>query len=380
MPWKNLNTMEQRAYFISLARTRLKPFTLLCKQFDISTKTGYKWFNRAKGLDLFEAIKDHSRRPKRSPGKTLDIVEQAIIALRKQYPYWGAQKIKPLCQEQYPGLNLPSERTINRIFERNGLLTEESPVGQAHTQRFEYEFPNDLWQMDYKGEFRYGPRKFCYPLTVIDDHSRFNLVLDAHPGISWCRSQESLINAFQRYGLPERLLMDRGCIWYTAHSKIHWTRLTVWLMRLGIQLIHSSAYHPQTLGKAERFHRTLKYNLVKRTKFESLEHIQECFASFQHEYNYIRPHGALGLQRPYQRYAESKRKYPKKLPEMQYPEKASIKKLTSAGTLFYRGKYWYVSEALADQYVMLNTNCEVVDVFFNKTIVKTINLKERVAY
>lgn len=380
MPWIISNVMEQKAYFISLARAHYTPFTHLCQQFGISPKTGYKWLNRAKDANLFESIKDRSRKPQHSPNKTPDDVESILIKLRKKYPYWGAKKIMLLCKEQYPKVTLPSERTVNRIFGRYGLLTKESPPGQKYTHRFEYERPNDLWQMDYKGEFNYARWCLCFPLTVIDDHSRFNLVLDAHHQLSWQQTQESLKMAFIRYGMPKSFLMDRGALWYTAHSKIHWTRLTVWLMRLGIQLIFSSANHPQTLGKAERFHRTLKYDLIQRTQFRNMQHIQECFNIFQHEYNYIRPHEALGLQRPFQRYSKSDQHYPEKLPELQYPEGAHVKRLTSAGTLFYHGQHWFISEALVDQYVMLIDNNDFVDIFFNKTLVKTIDLKERIIY
>jgi len=376
MPWKISNIVEQRTYFISLARTRIKPFKHLCQQFGISCKTGYKWLKRVKHSDLLESVKDRSRRPKYSPNKTSDDIEQKLINLRKQYPYWGAQKIMLICEEKHPRLKLPSERTINRIFERNGLLTDESPPGQKFTHRFEYEKPNDLWQMDYKEEFRYNTKYLCYPLTVIDDHSRFNIVLNGHTNVSSDQTKETLIRVFKQYGMPNRLLMDRGSAWYTSHSNTHWTRLTVWLMRLGIKLIHSGAYHPQTLGKLERFHRTLKYDLIQRTKFKSLNDIQRNFDLFQHEYNYVRPHGALELQRPVQRYKKSKCKYPKMLPEFQYPENANVKKLSSAGTLYYHGKYRHVNEALAGEYVMLIQKDSNIDVFYNKTLVKQLNFKE----
>lgn len=379
MPWKVINPMDQKAQFVSLALAKSKPFSALCNDFGISRPTGYKWLNRVKHSDnIFDAIKEQSKKPKHSPDKIDNAIENIFIKLRTQYPYWGARKLMILAKEQYTHLNMPSERTVNRIFKRNNLLTNDSPPGIAYDNTFEYENPNDLWQMDYKGEFRYGASKqYCYPLDIIDDCSRYNIMLDAHHKISTINTKNSLTKVFQQYGLPKAMLMDHGSVWYSSNGHIHWTKLIVWLMQLNINIVYSGFRHPQTQGKIERFHRTLKYDCIKRNDFRSLNDIQDKFNTFRFEYNHIRPHEAIDLQRPAQKYEPSKTKFPDKAKGPEYPQNAEVKKLSSAGTLHYKGKYRFVSEALANQYVMIRAYDQFIDIFYHKTLVKHINLKEQ---
>jgi transposase InsO family protein len=378
MPWEVVSIMDQKVQFISLAKARVKPVKTLCEDFGISRQTGYKWLNRVNNsVDMFEALKEQSREPKHSPNRIDNAIENIFIKLRKQYSCWGAKKLIVLAKERYPRIEMPSVRTINRILKRNDLLTDESPKGKACDKYFEYDNPNGLWQMDYKGEFQYGDkRSYCFPLDVIDDHSRFNIILDAHQHISFVDVKNSLIKGFKKYGLPEKMLMDHGIAWYSAHGRVHWTRLSVWLMQLNIDLIYSSVRHPQTQGKIERFHRTLKYDCIKRNTFNSLNDIQKIFNRFRFEYNHVRPHESLDSQRPIQRYSISKRKYPKRIKNPEYPEDSKVVKLTSAGTLYFEGKHRFISEALVNQYVMIRHYDDLLDVFFYKTLIKHINLNE----
>lgn len=376
MPWKVVNVMDQKAQFISLALSKIKPFKVLCKEFGISRQTGYKWLNRVnKSKSIFEGLQDQSRKPKISPKRTEETIENIYINLRKRYPYWGAKKLIILAKEKYPKTEMPSLRTINRIFKRNNLLTEESPIGKAFDKTFEYDNPNDLWQMDYKGEFQYGSKKaYCYPLDIMDDHSRYNILLEAHEGISFVSVKNSIMRVFNEYGMPGKMLMDHGSVWYSAHGHLHWTKLSVWIMQLNIEIIYSGARHPQTQGKIERFHRTLKYDCIKRNIFSSLNEIQCEFDRFRYEYNYIRPHESLDMQRPADKYEVSRRNFPEKINGPEYPENSNVLKLTSAGTLYYKRKHWFVSEALADQSVMIRHYDDFLDVFFYNTLVKHINL------
>ena len=378
MPWKVVNIMDQKAQFISLALARIKPIKNLCKDFGISRQTGYKWLRRVNNsTDIFDALKERSKKPNNSPNRTCDNIENIFIKLRKEYPYWGARKLMILAKERYIQVQTPSERTINRILKRNNLFTNKSPIGTAFNNTFEYKNPNDLWQIDYKGEFRYGSSKrYCYPLDIIDDHSRYNILLDAHQQISLDDVKNSLTKTFKKYGLPEKMLMDHGSVWYSAHGHIHWTKLTVWLMQLNIDLIYSGVRHPQTQGKIERFHRTLKNDCIKRNAFNSIQEIQKIFNQFRFEYNHVRPHESLDLQRPVQKYTPSTKKFPKNIKGPEYPQEAEVVKLTSAGTLHYKGKYRFISEALANHYVMIRNYDEFLDIFYYKTLIKHINLKE----
>jgi transposase InsO family protein len=376
MPWIVNNVMDQRIEFIALARSGNFKFKHLCQKFGISRTTGYKWFGRVRDMGLPDALKDHSRKPALSPAVTHKDVEDAIINLRKTYPYWGARKLRVLLRERNFSLRTPCERTINRILKRNHLLVENSPQGKEFG-RFEYEKPNQMWQMDYKGEFSVPPGVYCYPLTVLDDHSRYNLVLDAHLKISMDNVRFSLTKAFRLNGLPERMLLDHGAVWYgTADLKHHWTRLNVWLMRLGINLIYASYCHPQTLGKDERFHRTLKYDLLKRSHIDSPDKIQGMFDSFRYEYNHIRPHDSLGLKRPADRYSPSTSPFPESLPSIDYPEGALLKKVNYNGEICYRGFEWPVHKALVGEYVRLVEQDNLTDVYYINTQIRVLNLKE----
>jgi len=380
MPWKEESVMSQRTRFVVLAKQGTKTITQLCQEFGISRKSGYKWIQRARDEGIVNGVKEKSRRPKNIARKTAVKTEERIVQLRQKYPYWGARKLIKIYNKKHRE-RAPSERTVNRIIERNGLLREENRLDVA-TKRFERDAPNDLWQIDYKGEFnlRDCPRK-CYPLTILDDHSRYNLCLDAHDRISWVKTKESLAKSFCHYGMPLELLMDRGSAWYSSHGKYtHWTRLTVWLMLLGIKIIYSGIRHPQTQGKIERYHKTLKYDLIRRNSFRTFSETQERFNAFRYEYNNIRPHESLEMKTPASRYVASERKYTGKVPDVDYPEGALVKKLNQCGVIHYKGVQWFISEALPGQNVMLVEKDPEVEVYFVNTLVKILNLKEKIAY
>ena len=382
MPWKMLNVMEQRTRFIVLSKQGLKSLSQLCADFGISRKTGYKWIRRAEKDGLEQGIKEKSRRPKNITRKVPEVVETAFVGLRKKHPYWGARKLI----ERYSKTNkekalAPSERTVNRIIERNGLL-DEAKRNVVATKRFEREHPNDLWQMDYKGEFRYGNGgNKCYPLTIIDDHSRFNIGLEAYDRLSWVKTKEGLEKIFRENGLPLEMLMDHGSLWYATQSKyLAGTQLSVWIMMLGIKITYSGIRHPQTQGKIERYHRTLKYDLIKRKQFRSIEEIQKEFDGFREEYNNIRPHEAISMEVPAKRYKRSNRVYTGKVTEIEYPDGAQVRKLSSCGVLNYKGRQWFVSEALPEQRVMLLDKDPEVEVYFKNSLVRRLNLREKITY
>ncbi len=379
MPWRIKDVMDQRTEFISLYKANVFSVTELCNRFNISRPTGYKWINRLKeGTDkpIIECLRNRSTKPKTSPGRIDNEIEGKIIDLRKKHHRWGSKKLIILFKEQNPEIKCPSRRTFDRIFAKRGLLNEDCIPVRAD-KRFEYPNPNDLWQMDYKGEIYYSSnKKRCYPLNILDDNSRYNIAFDAHERISWDSTKNSLTRVFEEYGLPDKMLMDRGAIWYSVQAHTHWTRLTVWLMRLGIQVIHSRGGHPQTLGKTERLNRTYKYDYIKGTRFEHFTQIQPEFDKFRHEYNHLRPHEAISFKRPVEIYKKSKKKYPGKLPEIEYPEGAIVRKLNNIGLMYYKGRSWFISEAIPNQPVLLKENNDSVEVYFIKTLIKKIALKE----
>jgi transposase InsO family protein len=285
--------MFQRLEFVMLAM-QTDNFSELCDRFGISRKTGYKFLNRY--LQEGEAgLYDRSRRPKSTPKATAPEIEQVILELRDKYPAWGPRKLKRRLEDLgHQGIPAPS--TINGILKRCERIAPEAPQTHKPWQRFERERPNDLWQMDFKGHFAAKEGR-CHPLTVLDDHSRYSL------GIRACKDEKKqtvqyhLKTLFRRYGLPWAMLMDNGNPW--GYDNEHpYTRLTVWLIRLGISIIHSGAYHPQTLGKDERFHRTLKAEVIGKCIGRPISTCQWHFDRWRSVYNTQRPHEALDMNVP----------------------------------------------------------------------------------
>lgn len=281
MPWQEVSTMTLRYEFVMLAQSEGCNFSLLCESFNISRKTGYKWLSRF-GQSGSEGLVNLSRRPQRSPLKSVETIEAAIVALRKEHSAWGGRKLKTRLEEMgHHGLPAPS--TITAILRRKGLLNPLESAKHTAFISFEHPHPNDLWQMDFKGHFAIRQGR-CHPLTVLDDHSRYNIVLKACVNEKTDTVKSALIDSFRRYGLPDRMTMDNGSPWGNDQFN-DLTSLTAWLIRLGIRVSHSRPYHPQTQGKDERFHRTLNVEAIAGQQFDDLAHCQRKFDQFRETYN-----------------------------------------------------------------------------------------------
>ncbi len=314
MPWKLLTPMSQRKEFVSLVQTDGANMARLCRRFEISRKIGYKWLARYRATGE-AGLADRSRRPHRSPGETKEALVAAVLAVRTAHPAWGGRKIRFRLQAQNWS-EVPAASTITDILRRHGLINPEESAKHKAWQCFEAETPNDLWQMDFKGHFEAAAGR-CHPLTVLDDHSRFALGLEACANERRHTVQQRLTTIFRRYGLPRKMLVDNGSPWGSdaAHP---YTPLTVWLLRLGVKVSHSSPYHPQTLGKDERFHRTLKAELLQYCQGLDLTTCQQRFDVWRLVYNLERPHEALGMAVPMSRYRESPRTFPETIPPLVY--------------------------------------------------------------
>lgn len=322
MPWRETNTMDLRTEFVHLAASGGITMTELCRRFNISRKTGYKWLSRYQQRGL-SGLKDLAKVPVHQPARTPADIESLIVSCRDRYPDWGPRKLRRVLQNQgYQRLPVPS--TITEVLRRHNKLNDPSTT-QAPFIRFEHPYPNDLWQMDFKGHFRAG-RQRCHPLTMLDDCSRFSLCLQACSNEQAPVVRKALVETFQRFGLPRRMTMDNGSPWGSAGVS-RFSALTVWLIEQGICVGHSRPYHPQTQGKNERFHRTLKSELLGRRELESLEDCQRAFDQWRDRYNTIRPHEALGLQTPASRYESSHRPYNESLAEYEYGESDQVRKV-----------------------------------------------------
>jgi transposase InsO family protein len=332
--------MDQRREFILLFQQSDVNRRELCRRFGISSKTAYKWLARAaaEGKDWTQ---DRTRRPRVSPARSTDKIETAVLEVRDAHPVWGARKIRRCLEHRHK--SVPAASTVHAILARHDRIP--SPSQPPQFTRFEHPAPNDVWQMDFKGRFPLGDRQMCHPLTMVDDHSRYALCLQACTDEQAETVQQHLERTFRRYGLPEAFLVDNGVPWGTC-SAVRWTKLRVWLLKLGVDVIYARPYHPQTKGKNERFHRTLKAEVLSMRTFKTSSELQKAFDRWRHVYNNERPHQSLGQNVPASRYRPSPRSLPSKLCEPEYEEGAILRRAGSLKANFRFGKRrWKVPDA-----------------------------------
>lgn len=377
MPFEKRTVMEQKLEFVKLARSGEISFSQLCKRYHISRPTGYKWLSRfdEKGMSGLEEL---SRKPLKSPHQTCKALEEKILAYRKDNPAWGAKKIYQLLKNDL-GIKPPARSTIHSILSRNGLIDEALVKNNSWT-RFEYPDPNAMWQMDFKGYFSMLNQSVCHPLTITDDHSRFNIALKACSNQTRVTVKSCLTDVFRQYGLPLKILCDNGTPWgrvseVSGERKVI-TQLEKWLIRLNIKPVHGRAYHPQTQGKEERFHRTLKTELLNYAQIKNQTHCQELFDAWRHKYNHKRPHEALDFKVPVERYAPSKRSFPELLPAIEYNSSDHIRKVCQKGFISFKGSKYRVGKALVEEKVAIRPTNEdgAFSVFFCNQSIRTINL------
>ena len=363
MAWNEVKqTMSFRKEIVSLGAQPGANVRELCRRFQVSAKTFYKWLKRSK-TEGEAGLKNRSRRPRRSPQRTKPTIENGIITVRVAHPSWGARKIRRVLSNR--GEKVPSPSTVHRILQRHGKIDPTESQKHQAWQRFEHEAPNQLWQMDFKGWFRMTDQRACHPLTVLDDHSRYVVCLRA------CRNQQTetvqsqLIATFRHYGLPERMTMDNGSPW-GGDLDHPYTPLTVWLIRLGIHISHSRPHHPQTQGKDERFHRTLDVDLLRWHSFRDVPQVQKHFDQYRHIYNHERPHQALNLEVPASRYRVSTRGFPEQLPPIEYADSDIVRKIQDKGCLLFRGKTFKVGKAFHGYPVAIRPTTEdgIFNVYF----------------
>ena len=337
--------MEERIKFVIRAGIEGINFSALCGFFEISRPTGYRWLKRYRDSGSVSRLVEFSRRPHHSPKRTRDVFEQRVIALRRKYG-WGARKLRVLLLGE--GLDL-KVTTINRILKRNNLVPARD-LHRSASKRFERNRPNELWQMDFKGDYASSQGR-CYPLSVLDDHSRYGIALCALPGKNTETVKASLIETFDNFGIPDAMLMDHGIPWWSPSNNHGLTRLSVSLIDQGIKLYFSGFRHPQTQGKVERFHRTLNESVTHKGHPHTLLGWQKCFKNFLYEYNYIRPHEALQMVTPSELYQSSRKAYNPCPSEWEYPEGSQVERLTDQGWLGTSRLRYFVCEALAGKRV-----------------------------
>jgi transposase InsO family protein len=296
-----------------------------------------------------------------------------VLVVRDLHPAWGARKIAR-CLER-DGLVPPARSTIHEILRRHGRIkVQEHPSKPC--QRFEKEAPNLLWQMDFKGYMPLANGTLCHPLTMIDDHSRYALCINACANQQSRTVQDQLIATFRRYGLPDAFFVDNGSPWGDS-SGTRWTRLGVWLLKLGVDVLHSRPFHPQSRGKNERFHRTLKAEVFALQRFRDLRDTQRALDAWRQVYNLERPHEALGLDVPASRYRPSSRSMPDRLPEVEYDSHEIVRRVSSTKDyISFKGRLWNVPRAFRGERLAIRplTKDGQFGIFFSSRQVATIDL------
>lgn len=376
MPWKERDVMSLRREFVELASVEGTNLTELCRRFGICRATAYKWIGRSKA-EGEAGLADRSKRPRIFREPTPPEIEAKVLALRDLHPAWGGRKLRARLLD-LGETSVPAASTITEILRRHGRLDPAESEKRASPIRFERERPNDLWQMDFKGEFALVGGGKCYPLTVLDDRSRFSLCVRAYRNTRGSGVKEALTGVFRRYGLPRELLTDNGTPWAVAPDRSRYTRLSAWLMRLDVKPIRGRPYHPQTQGKEERFHRTLKAEVLQGRLFENCVEAQTSFDAWREIYNHERPHEALGMQTPGSLYEISRRSFPESLPPIEYAPGDEVRKVGSSGAISFRGRRAQIGEAFAGEPVALRPTRDdgLWEVYFCVHRIARIDLRE----
>jgi putative transposase len=349
VPWKECSVVEERMKFVSRFLDG-ESMSDLCCEFGISRVTGYKIWNRYKSSGM-EALTDRSRRPCRYANQLPVQVEESIVGLKKEKPSWGAPKIRELLIRRYPDIRPPAKSTVHAVLDRHGLVKKRrgrrnkavgTPLSRAHQ-------PNDLWCADYKGQFMLADKRYCYPLTITDQVSRFLLACEALESTKEQFAFTVFEHVFKEQGLPKAIRTDNGVPFASANALFNLSRLSVWWLRLGIEIERIKPGHPEQNGRHERMHLTLKKEATRPSGKNFLQQ-QAKFDAFIHEYNTERPHEALSMKCPSEVYTPSVRPY-QGLQNLEYPFHERTIMVTHCGRICIGKKKINLSQVFAGQAV-----------------------------
>lgn len=346
MAWNERTKAEMRTEFVKQALEGKETKTALCQKYGISRPTGDKWIER---YQHDECLTDLSRKPHSIANKISEDMENTIVRYRKQYPAFGAAKIHRIMLNN--GIQSPPcIKTINNVFHRHNLISKAASQAATPYIRFSKSRPNEMWQADYKGHFLMDNATRCHPLNIIDDHSRFNLCCEALGNETFQELQPVMIRLFREYGMPEIFLCDNGNPWGTSQT-VGFTSFEVWMMELGILVIHGRPLHPQTQGKDESFNRSFTRECLKLHTFQDLQDAQKKFDAYRQLYNNIRPHHALELNVPSAYYEKSKLEYPEQIDSWDYGSGYSVVKVKDSGYVNIFGQGYFLSEAFRGKHI-----------------------------
>lgn len=374
MPWDERSVKMIREEFVKHVLAGEKTKTALCQEYGISRPTGDKWLRRYRDGCGVENL---SRRPHKVYYTDTE-TENLIVNMRKEMPAIGATKIRRMLEND-GHKNLPCPRTINNIFQRNGLITREASLAATPYQRFEKSYPNEMWQADYLGHFAMKNMERCHPLNIIDDNSRYLLCCKEQKTETFNEIKPVIIGLFEQFGLPFSFLCDNGNPWGTSQS-VGFTAFEVWMMELGILVLHGRPRHPQTQGKDERFNGSMQRELLKYTQISDWEDAAVKFEEYRQFYNHKRPHHALQLDTPATRYCPSDRAYSDLVKPWEYEAGCQICKVKDNGYVNYCGQGFFLSEAFRGKEIAIRPSkidgC--ISLFFRQFRIARFHLERRV--
>jgi transposase InsO family protein len=362
MPWMETSAADERLRFVEDFVTGHWSMTELCERYRITRPTGYKWVGRYREFGPAGLV-ERSRAPAHCPRRTAATLEEQIVAARAQYG-WGAKKLLQVLRTRAPDQPWPARSTVNDILERHGRLHKRRrrPPRWTHpgAGRLQTERPNQVWPADFKGQFRTGDGRYCYPLTVTDHFSRCLLLCRGLSSVGLAETQAGFRALFRAVGLPEAIRTDNGAPF--ASAGLHGlSRLSIWWMQLGIVHQRTRPAHPQENASHERMHRELKRETA-RPAAPTLRAQQRKFDRFQRRYNEERPHEGIGDQVPARLWTPSPRGYPERIRPPQYPTPMEVRRISTAGTFRWHSAQLFLSNALREQYIGLE---EVADGIWN---------------
>lgn len=376
MPWKETRLETMREEFVKRVLAHEKSKSALCREYGISRPTGDKWITRYLSGDQ---LKDMSRAPKSRPNKTDPEIEKKIVEYRGKYPAIGAVKMRRIMQDA-KHIDLPSARTFNEIFKRNGLITKEASEAAKPYERFEKSYPNEMWQADFKGHFPMGNGVRCHTLNIIDDYSRMNICCEPLLSETFAEIKPCMERIFQEYGMPFSFLCDNGNPWGTQQST-GFTNFEVWLMELGILTMHGRILHPQTQGKEERFNGSFTRECLRHHNIRDQADAAKIFGEYRDFYNNVRPHMALGLEVPASRYTPSSRQFPARISPWEYPNEFAIRNVKSSGYITINGQGYFLSEAFGDKQIAFRESSKgthLINLYFRQFRIGQIDIEKRV--
>jgi transposase InsO family protein len=357
MPWEQTDAMTERLRFVTAVRKHKgSTFRSLCTAFGVAPKTGYKW------LHQFEAegpagLRDRSRRPKSNSRAIPTNVAEHVLWLRRRHKNWGPKKIVAWLEKSRSQWNVPAASTIGELLKRNGLVTPRKRRFRAEYRRTEplrhADKPNAVWSMDFKGWFRLGDGTRCDPLTVTDAFSRYLLCCRAGTAVGDTVAKDvwdELVRTFREYGMPAAIRVDNGQPWAAPKGRLGLTNLAVKILKADIALERIEPGKPHQNGRHERFHLTLQQETVRPPE-KDLRGQQARFDSFRREYNHERPHEALSQRTPGELYTRSNRPFPARIAEPEYPLWYEVVTATRFGHVSFRGRDYFVSEAVRGEQV-----------------------------